>query len=86
MATVFVAICHLKGDVVGIHAARPGTRFEALEPVYQGVREHFGPLAKEIADGLTLRHDHGPKSHEPSLSGGDRLSGDRIEPEFCAGA
>lgn len=61
MATVFVAIDHFVGDVVGIHAARPGTRFEALEPVYQGVREHFGLLAEGIAEGLTLRHDHGPQ-------------------------
>ncbi len=32
-ATVFVAIDHFVGDVVGIHAARPGTHFEALEPI-----------------------------------------------------
>jgi transposase InsO family protein len=61
MATVFVAVDHFVGDVVGIHAARPGTRFEALEPIHQGVREHFGPLAQGIAGGLVLRHDHGPQ-------------------------
>jgi len=60
-ATVFVAVDHFVGDVVGIHAARPGTRFEALEPIYQGIREHFGPLAQGIARGLVLRHDHGPQ-------------------------
>ena len=60
-ATVFVAIDHFVGDVVGIHAARPGTRFEALEPIYQGLREHYGPLAQDIAEGLVLRHDHGPQ-------------------------
>jgi len=59
VATVFVAIDHFVGDVVGIHAARPGTRFEALEPIHQGIREHFGPLSEGIADGLILRHDHG---------------------------
>jgi transposase InsO family protein len=59
MATVFVAVDHFVGDVVGIHAARPGTRFEALEPIHQGVREHFGPLAADVAAGLVLRHDHG---------------------------
>ena len=41
MATVFVAIDHFVGDVVGIHAARPGTRFEALEPIHQGIRAHY---------------------------------------------
>ena len=60
-ATVFVAIDHFVGDVVGIPAARPGTRFEALEPIYQGLREQFGPLAEGIAEGLSLRHDHGPQ-------------------------
>jgi len=37
MATVFVAVDHLVGDVVGIHTARLGTHFEALEPIHQGV-------------------------------------------------
>ncbi len=61
MATVFVAVDHFMGDVVSIHAARPGTRFEALEPIHQGIREHFGLLRKGVAKGLTLRHDHGPQ-------------------------
>jgi transposase InsO family protein len=34
-------------------------RFEALEPVRQGVRDHFGILGPAIAEGLALRHDHG---------------------------
>jgi len=59
LATVFVAIDHFVGDVVGIHAARPGTRFEALEPIHQGLRDHFGDLEAGIASGLLLRHDHG---------------------------
>jgi transposase InsO family protein len=53
IATVFVAIDHFVGDVVGIHAANPGTRFEALEPIYQGLREHYGLLSQNIAEGLT---------------------------------
>jgi transposase InsO family protein len=44
---------------VGIHAAIRGTRFEALEPVRQGVRDHFGGVAAGIALGLAMRHDHG---------------------------
>jgi transposase InsO family protein len=58
-ATIFAAIDHCTAECVGIHAARRGDRFEALEPVRQGVRDHFGPLASAIADGLALRHDHG---------------------------
>ena len=44
---------------MGIHAAKQGTRFEALEPIRQGVRTHFGAFAQGIAQGLALRHDHG---------------------------
>jgi transposase InsO family protein len=58
-ATIFAAIDHCTAECVGIHAARHGDRFEALEPVRQGVRDHFGVLGPAIADGLALRHDHG---------------------------
>jgi putative transposase len=34
-------------------------RFEALEPIRQGIRAHFGNYDKEVAVGLTIRHDHG---------------------------
>lgn len=59
MATVFVALGHFVRDVVGIHAARPGTRCEALEPIHHRIREHFGELEAGVACGLMLRHDHG---------------------------
>jgi transposase InsO family protein len=58
-AAVFIALDHHSADCVGIHAALRATRFEALEPVRQGVRQHFGAFAKGIAAGLSLRHDHG---------------------------
>src|SRR3712207_2167759 len=56
---VFVAVDHCSAECVGIHAARRATRFEALEPIRQGVRRCFGAFAKEIARGLSVRHDHG---------------------------
>jgi putative transposase len=56
---VFVAVDHRSAECVGIHAALRATRFEALEPLRQGVRRHFGAFAKGIASGLSLRHDHG---------------------------
>jgi putative transposase len=56
---VFVAVDHYSAECVGSHAARRATRFEALEPIRQGVRRHFGAFAKEIARGLAVRHDHG---------------------------
>ena len=59
VARVFIAIDHANSEVVGIHAAKSGSRFEALEPLRQGVRRHFGAIAQDVAAGLALRHDHG---------------------------
>ena len=58
-ATVFIAVDHFTAECVGIHAARRGTRFEALEPLRQGIREHCDAYRADVATGLTLRHDHG---------------------------
>jgi putative transposase len=58
-ATVFVVVDHCAAECIGIHAARPGTRFEAVEPLRQGVRTMFGDYAARIAVGLQARHDHG---------------------------
>ena len=56
---IFAAIDHCTAECVGIHAAIHGDRFEALEPLRQGVRDHFGGIAPAVATGLQLRHDHG---------------------------
>ena len=56
---VFVAVDHCTGECIGIHASQSGNRFEALEPLRQGVREHFGGFDRGIAAGLAIRHDHG---------------------------
>jgi putative transposase len=56
---VFVAVDHCSAECVGIHAARRATRFEALEPMRQGVRRCFGGFAQGIGRGLSVRHDHG---------------------------
>ena len=58
-AIVFIAVDHCTQECVGIHAARPGTRFEVLEALRQGLREHFEGYGEDIAAGLALRHDHG---------------------------
>jgi putative transposase len=58
-AAVFVAVDHRSAECVGLHAALRATRFEALEPLRQGVRRHFGGFAQGIAEGLAVRHDHG---------------------------
>jgi putative transposase len=56
---IFLAVDHFSAECVGIHAATHGTRFEALEPIRQGVRAHCGAFSQDVARGLVLRHDHG---------------------------
>ncbi len=59
-AVVFVAVDHCSAECVGIHASKRADRFQALEPIRQGVRAQFGAFDKGIvANGLKLRHDHG---------------------------
>ena len=58
-AHVFVAVDHCTCECVGLHAAKKGNRFEALEPLRQGVRQHFGHFETGAARGLRIRHDHG---------------------------
>jgi putative transposase len=58
-AAVFIAVDHCSAECIGIHAHARATRFEALEPIHQGVRRHFGGFAAAVARGLKLRHDHG---------------------------
>jgi transposase InsO family protein len=59
VAHVFVAVDHCNSECVGIHADKSANRFQALEPVRQGVRQHFGIIRKDVAASLKLRHDHG---------------------------
>ena len=58
-AFVFVAVDHGATECIGLHAAKRGNRFEALEPIRQGIRERFGGIGDGVARGLRLRHDHG---------------------------
>lgn len=58
-AAVFVAVDHFNAECVGIHASKSQTRFEALEPLRQGMREYYGAFSEKIAEGLMVRHDHG---------------------------
>jgi putative transposase len=58
-ATVFVVVDHCASECIGLHAAKPGTRFEAVEPVRQGIQAMFGSYDGGIARGLRARHDHG---------------------------
>lgn len=81
-AAVFVAVDHHSAECVGIHAATRATRFEALEPLRQGVRRHFGAFAKDIASGLALRHDHGSQYMADDFQKELRFLGIESSPAF----
>jgi len=79
---VFVAIDHCSAECVGIHAALRGTRFEALEPIRQGVRERFGAVGHDVAAGLSIRHDHGSQYMSHDFQNEIRWLGAASSPAF----
>jgi len=81
-AAVFIAVDHCTAECVGIHADRRATRFQALEPIRQGVRRHFGGFAKDVARGLSLRHDHGSQYLSDAFQGELRFLGIASSPAF----
>jgi transposase InsO family protein len=80
--TVFIAVDHHNAECVGIHAARRGTRFEALEPLRQGIRPHFGAIGKDVALGLAVRHDHGSQYMSDAFQNEMRFLGIESSPAF----
>ena len=81
-AYVFVAVEHANSEIVGIHAARSANRFEALEPVRQGVHRCFGAVAPGVARGLKLRHDHGSNYMSCDFQDEIRCLGIEASPSF----
>jgi hypothetical protein len=57
--TAFVAVDHCTTECVGLHAAKKATRFEALEPLRQAVRDYCDGFRAGVAAGIRDRHDHG---------------------------
>ena len=80
--TVFLAVEQWNSECVGVHAAKEGTRFEALEPIYQGVREHFATVDAAVASGLALRHDHGSQYMSDHFQDTLRFLGVESSPSF----
>ena len=81
-AAVFVAVDHYSGECVGIHASGSATRFEALEPIRQGVRDYFGAFGQDVAKGLSLRHDHGSQYVSAHFQNEIRFLGMTASPAF----
>jgi putative transposase len=80
--TIFAAIDHCTAECVGIHAVKKASRFEALEPIRQGVREHFGAFSGGAAVGLRLRHDHGSVYMSDDFQNEIRFLGMESSPAF----
>ena len=55
----FAAVDHWSGECVGWHVCKVGSRFAALEPVAQGLRQRYDSVAADVAGGLALRMYHG---------------------------
>lgn len=83
-ATIFIAVDHCTSECIGIHAAKKGTRFEALEPVRQGVREQFGAFEEGCAAELVARHDHGSQYMSDDFQAELRFLGVDSSPSFVA--
>lgn len=82
LGRVFVALDHCGPRCVGLHAAHVGTRFEALEPVRQGVTQEFGRIDAAVANGLKLRHDHGSQYMSDDFQKEIRFLGLTSSPAF----
>lgn len=80
--TVFAAIDHCTAECVGIHAVKRATRFEALEPLRQGVREQFGAFSPQAAAGVQIRHDHGSQYMSDDFQKELRFLGMESSPAF----
>ncbi|HXJ83174.1 MAG TPA: hypothetical protein VMS64_31380 [Candidatus Methylomirabilis sp.] len=53
---------HCASECIAVPAAKPGTRFEAVEPLRQGIPVLFGEYECGIARKLLARHDHGSQT------------------------
>ena len=81
-ATVFVVIDHCTGECLGVHAARRGTRMEAIDTLRQAIRATRGTFDRDIAAGVALRHDHGSQFSSHAFQDELRFVGIRPSPSF----
>lgn len=72
----------LSSELVEIHAFRHATRFEALEPILQGVRSRLGGVREGPAAGLAIRHDHGSQYMSRDFQNEIALLGPESSPPF----
>lgn len=56
---IFGSVEHWNAECVGWHVCKIGNRFAALEPISQGLMHLYGSVERGVAQGLSLRMDHG---------------------------
>jgi putative transposase len=55
----FLAVDHCHGELLGVHAAKKGDAFAALEPISSALKRLRGSVSLGIGHGISLRSDHG---------------------------
>jgi putative transposase len=63
--------------------AKRGDRFASLEPIYDAVTDRFGRVDKDLARGISLRHDWGPQYTSGHFQGAIRWLGIEDSPAFA---
>ena len=81
-ATIFVVIDHCTSECLGAHAARRGTRMEALDTLRQPIRATRGTFDRDVAAGVALRHDHASQLISHTFQDELRIVGIRSSPSF----
>ena len=82
-AFVFVAVDHCTAECIGLHAAKRGTRVEALEPIRQGVRERFAGSATAPTAGCGCVTTTGRTTWPPISNRRSRSSELRVPRASC---
>ena len=81
-ATIFVVIDHCTSECLGAHAARRGTRMEAIDTLRQAIRATRGTFDRDVAAGVALRHDHASQLISHAFQDELRIVGIRSSPSF----
>jgi transposase InsO family protein len=80
--TVFAAADDCTAGYVGIHVVKRAARFEAVEPLRQGLRERFGASGPQAAAGLRIRYDYGSQYMSGHFQQEVRFPGMESSPPF----
>lgn len=80
----FSVIDHCNDEILGWHASKKGTRFDALEPVRQAVVKNYGNLSQGVCQGLGLylRADHGSQYDSRDFQNERKFLGMEYSPAF----